>query len=114
MNEPTPNCPACTSTVPGYHHTLECPHLTLEHAIWWAGKHKHIYSLVCQRWRDQTAVAQRWEGKFRVVKHENNQLRRKLGARYPATPSAPGYAEFSFGETCARRDGPSDLHQTTP
>jgi len=96
MNEPTPNCPGCFNPgVTTYHHLHDCPHITLEDALYHIARWKRNSDHWWCHFKRQRDEAQRWEGKFRVVKHENNQLRRKTGARYPATPSA-------------------DIHQTTP
>lgn len=34
---------------------------------------------ITRRFRQEVA---RWEGKFRIVKHENNQLRKKINPKY--------------------------------
>lgn len=80
MNEEETKCPECKA----YHgqHSPQCSNITLDEAkrqlaqyyeLWltkemWVRKRSNM-------WREQ---AERWKGKFIEVKHENNQLRKKV------------------------------------
>lgn len=61
-------------------HGKSCSRIDLESAKYYCRKLAENES----QWRKNCIVARQyatlWEGKFRVVKHENNQLRKKLKA----------------------------------
>jgi hypothetical protein len=75
------NCPECR-TRPKWNGTLShsptCSRIDLETARWYAAKSEERTTKARQYAQAFAEHAQRWEGKFRVVCHENNQLRRKL------------------------------------
>lgn len=77
----TPKCNHCDHCDLGWTnslHSLECPKLTLSEAIAHATRANSRDRTVTEWWRKQIQLAQHWEGKYRIVKHENNQLRKKL------------------------------------
>lgn len=87
MTEASERCPEC-SALHGEHHPL-CSLATdaykagqLEHyyKAWLAQEEKHRSRIAAMRghlsyWREAVT---RWQGKFRIVAHENNVLRRRL------------------------------------
>jgi len=131
MNTQPFHCHQCShgGTVP---HHRDCPHITLQDALYHMNYFRDEYRRVNHHRAEQTISAHRWEGKFRVVKHENNQLRRKMGARYPATPSAGSSISIGPGGIPPEKKGAPalldinayvqdvrsgcspDIHQTTP
>lgn len=78
---PRENCPLC-KTRPKWNgvlsHSPDCPAIDLDSAKWYAARAEADRRNANERVATFVQAAQRWEGKFRVVCHENNQLRRKL------------------------------------
>jgi len=74
------HCPECgyREDLPTFKHASTCSRIDLPTAI--------HYLKNAQRWQETASKkvgyflreAQKWEGKFRIVCHENNQLRKKL------------------------------------
>ena len=86
------NCPEC-HTRPKWNGTLshspECTRIDFESAQWYALKYRETQLKANIRVNQFAEHAQRWEGKFRVVCHENNALRRKLFPVVPRTKEKP-------------------------
>lgn len=79
MSEET-NCPECgyRSNSEGATHTSTCSLIDLRSAKLHLKDARFWSELYSKRISVFMAQAQRWEGKFRIVCHENNQLRKKL------------------------------------
>ena len=67
--DPCPECRRGPHAKP--RHSQYCPRIDLESAVWFC----RLLSKQVHEARQQSQI---WEGKFRTVKHENNQLRKKL------------------------------------
>lgn len=80
------HCPECRyHQQQTYKHAAWCPHIDLETARLYC---QNYVRMMGERQRKATAFvthAQRWEGKFRIVCHENNQLRKRLASKAPNT-----------------------------
>lgn len=78
MNILTDNCPLC-HVRPRWNgvvsHTEDCPNIDLDSARWYAQRLRAARLEASDRVAVFVTNAQRWEGKFRVVCHENNKLR---------------------------------------
>jgi endogenous inhibitor of DNA gyrase (YacG/DUF329 family) len=75
------NCPECRTRQKWngtLSHSPTCSRIDLETARWYASKSEERIDKARKHAQAFAEHAQRWEGKFRVVCHENNQLRRKL------------------------------------
>lgn len=59
-------------------HTWKCSQATKDDFVAWIKLEKKEVRNCHKRFHDQIARAVAWEGKYRIVKHENNQLRKKL------------------------------------
>jgi len=81
-----PNCPHChwigggDVALHGPQHAKDCPDIDLESARWYLACHVASEKASCARVLKFVVEAQKWEGKFRIVCHENNVLRRKLNS----------------------------------
>ncbi len=81
-------CEECAVYVGGaYRHSIECsrdtrtPEEKFEYyraRIQQLIEHAERYQRAIDHWSEQVTL---WQGKFRIVKHENNTLRRKLERR---------------------------------
>ena len=61
-------------------HSPDCPLIDFETAKWYAQNYKDSIER-CRMYEARAFdAAKRWEGKFRIVCHENNQLRKRLRA----------------------------------
>ncbi len=72
-------CPECKYKA-RHGHADYCSLIDLEAAKGWMANFRDQVARE-RKWAHQAnGRAERWEGKFRIVKHENNQLRKKLAA----------------------------------
>ncbi len=82
MNQPNPApvCPEChfgPNTSYGMH-IKTCSLIDVASALKYMSMSDHWADLYSKRITTFVKLSQQWEGKFRIVKHENNQLRKKL------------------------------------
>lgn len=62
-------------------HTRTCSRIDLESARWYAASSGEQIENFRNHAMAFNQAAQRWEGKFRIVCHENNQLRNKIAGQ---------------------------------
>lgn len=78
---PIMNCPEC-KTRPRWHkqlsHSPTCSRIDLDTAKWYAAEAEQRIANQRSHSRAFMEAAQRWEGRFRIVCHENNKLRKRL------------------------------------
>lgn len=76
----SPRCPECHQVVG---HGWKCSQASIEEVRRQAELFQTDFYRVHERIASFIKEARRWEAKYRTVKHENNQLRKKL---YPPKP----------------------------
>ena len=84
-----PECHYCQTKLRPMNHAPTCSLIDLESAKWHIKKQLEWEKHCSDRIHLFADYARKWEGKFRIVCHENNQLRKKLNAELRHGGSAP-------------------------
>lgn len=78
------NCPLCKCREKWngiLSHDSDCSNIDFESARWYAWRYKDKERKSNESVAHWLSVAQQWEGKCSILRHENNVLRRKLKAK---------------------------------